>query len=238
MSSTSSSRPATALLALRDVRERSISQLSDAFAHDQLEMDEFERRLAIAHRSESTAELQALTADLTPTTDSTALAPRPALAHADIKIRDTQRLLLVMGGTSRKGRWTPARNLRIIAVMGGAELDFREAVMAPGIYDLHITAVLGGVTIYVPPKLAIEVEGSAVLGGFEHSERAPLTPDPERPVLRVHGLAVLGGVHVETLLPGDQPSGMEHRGHRKRRELATAGPRPALPAVSDGNADR
>lgn len=238
MSSTSSSRPAAALVALRDVRERSISQLSDAFAHDQLEMDEFEKRLAIAHRSESTAELEALTADLTPIAESTALAMRPAPATADIEIRDTQRLLLVMGGTSRKGRWTPARHLRIVAVMGGAELDFREAVMAPGIYDLHITAVMGGVTIYVPPQLAIEVEGSAVLGGFEHSERAPTTPDPERPVLRVHGLAVLGGVHVETRLPGDRHSNRELAGHRKRNEITMGRVRPALPAASDESADR
>ena len=56
---------AAALVALRDTRERVIACLSDEFAHDRLELEEFERRLGVAHRSESVAELQQLTSDLT-----------------------------------------------------------------------------------------------------------------------------------------------------------------------------
>ena len=41
---------AAALVALRDTRERVIACLSDEFAHDRLELEEFERRLGIAHR--------------------------------------------------------------------------------------------------------------------------------------------------------------------------------------------
>lgn len=234
MSSNLSSRGA-ALVSLRDARERSISRLTDAFAHDQLDLEEFERRLTVAHRTDSLTELETLCRDLTVTAE-TALAPTPApvASTTALSVREYQRLLLVMGGTTRQGRWTPARRLRIVAVMGGAELDFRDAVLAPGVYTVDITAVMGGVSIIVPPHLAVEVEGTAVLGGFDHSERAPSQPDPERPVLRIQGLAVMGGVHVETRLVGDrQPHGADRQ---RRRELAAGHPR-ALPPRRDPDDD-
>ena len=51
-------------VALRDARERVIARLSDGFAHDELELEEFEQRLGLAHRSSSLAELSQLTRDL------------------------------------------------------------------------------------------------------------------------------------------------------------------------------
>ena len=232
MAPTKTATPATALVSVRDARERSIARLTDAFAHDELEMDEFERRLSIAHRTNSPDELAALTADLQPTESPTTTAlthPSPA---APLSVRDHQRILLVMGGTSRTGQWTPARKLRIVAIMGGAELDFREAALSPGVTEIHITAVMGGVNIIVPPHLAVEMDGSAIMGGFEHSDRAPIEPDPERPILRVHGLAVMGGVQIETRLVGESARDAHRRQHPSRRELAAASRR-ALPPRRD-----
>ena len=44
---------ATDPVALRDARERIIQQLSDAFARDDCEIEDFERRLTLAHRTET-----------------------------------------------------------------------------------------------------------------------------------------------------------------------------------------
>jgi hypothetical protein len=219
-----------ALIALRDARERSIALLSDAFAHDDLELEEFERRLGLAHRSDSLAELEGLTADLTAPT--TALTPAPAATPVTAltpgNVRDRQSLVAVMGGTSRKGRWTPPRRLRVITVMGGAELDFREAALPPGVTEVVITAVMGGVSITVPPQLAVEMDGIAVMGGFEHSERAPAQLDPDRPVLRIRGVAVMGGVEIKTRLVGESDTEWHQR---RRGQRALSGKRrKALPA--------
>lgn len=230
MSSEPSEKPKS-LLTLRDSRERVIARLSDGFAHDELELEEFERRLGLAHRSESLAELEGLTSDLT--RPVTALAPLPAAAPtpAPSSVRAEQTLAAVLGGTTRVGHWTPPRRLRVVAIMGGAELDFREAALSPGVTEVVITAIMAGVVIIVPPQLAVEMDGIAIMGGFAHSERAPAHHDPDRPVLRVRGVAVMGGVEIKTRLPGE--SGREARQRRralrgKRRELA-AGGRPALP---------
>jgi hypothetical protein len=58
--------------------------------------------------------------------------------------------------------------------------------------------ILGSIEVVVPPGLAVEVHGSGILGSFESMSRAPGTPDPERPVLRVRGVALLGSVEVRT----------------------------------------
>lgn len=218
-------------VALRDARERVIARLSDGFAHDELELEEFEQRLGLAHRSSSLAELSQLTRDLA--VSATALAKVPAVAPAPVpaSVRAEQTLAAVLGGTTRVGRWTPPRRLRVIAIMGGVELDFREATLHPGVTEVVITAVMGGVSITVPPQLAVEMDGMAIMGGFAHSERAPAQHDPDRPVLRVRGVAVMGGVDIKTRLVGE--SALEARLRRRalggRRRALAAGRRAALP---------
>ncbi|HZS40296.1 MAG TPA: LiaF domain-containing protein [Polyangia bacterium] len=207
--------PRSNLVALRERRERAIAQLSEAFARDDLELEEFERRLTIAHRSESAAELDGLVADLAAPEKSSALVP--VATAAPERVRDRQTLMAILGGATRRGHWTPPRKLRVVAVLGGSDLDFREATLAPGVTEVSISAWLGGVNIIVPPTLAVEMDGSAIMGGFEHTERVPQSPDPDRPILRVTGFACMGGVHIETRLPGQS--------ERQARRAARAEPR-------------
>ncbi|HRI52474.1 MAG TPA: hypothetical protein PLW65_20055, partial [Pseudomonadota bacterium] len=114
---------------------------------------------------------------------------------------------------------------------GGVELDFREAALAPGVTEIHATVFMGGVSIIVPPQLAVEMDGIAIMGGFAHTERAPAQRDPDRPVLRVTGVAVMGGADIRTCLIGESGSEVQQRRRAlggKRRALSGAR-RAALP---------
>jgi hypothetical protein len=86
------------------------------------------------------------------------------------------------------------------------------------VIDVDVTTTLGGVEIIVPPWLAVQTEGSGVLGGFDHVSRSAPQPDLESPLLRVHGLAVLGGVSVSMRLPGESERDSRDRGRHERRE--------------------
>jgi hypothetical protein len=127
-----------------------------------------------------------------------------------------------LGGFSRKGTWTPARTTRVMCVFGGGELDFREARMPPGVTEVNIFALWGGVHIIVPPELAVEVSGSAIMGGFESMERTPAVPDPDGPLLRVTGFVMMGGVGVETRNTGESQRDAQRRRKRERKELERA----------------
>jgi hypothetical protein len=197
---------------VHDVRERAIAALSDAFANDALEVEEFERRVTRAHTSESVEEITALTSDLAPTT---ALAPAtvalaPAAPASDA---EPETVYAIFGGVDRRGTWTVPRSWRVVATFGGAQLDLREARFPTGVIDLEVRAVFGGVQIIVPPGLAVEVQGTAIMGGFQNVNRAPAHPDPDAPLLRIRGLAFMGGVDVTMRLPGES----ERQADRRRR---------------------
>ena len=203
----------------RETRERVIARLSDGFAQDLLDVDEFERRITIAHTSEDPEAIRALVSDLPDATPvSTAVtAPSAGLALAPATT-DEQRLYAIMGGLDRRGAWTLPRKLKLTTMMGGAFLDLREARFPPGPVDIEIFALMGGTQIIVPPGLAVQTDGSAFMGGFQQVNRAPAHPDPDAPLLRVRGFAIMGGVDVQMRLPGESEDEAEHRYRRADRE--------------------
>jgi hypothetical protein len=209
-----------AITRLREHRELAISALQDAFAHDVLDVEEFERRVTLAHRSDSLAELDALTSDLAlevggerpATSTGAALAVTP-------EARPLQTIRGLMSATTRSGPWSVPRRLEVRALMSSTVLDFREARFPPGEVELDLRAVMSSVEIIVPPGLPVETEGSAVLGVFDDVQRAPHTAEPDAPRLKVRGSAFMSAVEIRMRLPGETER--EHR-LRARRDLRAA----------------
>jgi hypothetical protein len=114
------------------------------------------------------------------------------------------------------------QSVRVIALMGGISLDFREALLAPGVTHVQVFAFMGGVDITVPPHVAVQCEGLAIMGGFEEVHRAPAVPDPDRPTLMITGFAMLGGVDIRTRLPGESGWQAWKRERHERRKLPEA----------------
>jgi hypothetical protein len=110
--------------------------------------------------------------------------------------------MAVMGGVERKGGWLVPRLLKVFCFMGGAELDLREARFAPGVTEIDILTVWGGVEIMVPPGVRVETVGAAFMGGFGADAGDVDTLDPGQPVLRVSGVAIMAGVEVKRRKPG------------------------------------
>ena len=198
---------------MHDARERAIAALSDGFANDALDVDEFERRVTLAHTSESVEEIARLTSDLPASTTAlakTTVALAPATADDGVA---PETVYAIFGGVDRRGTWNVPRRWRVVAAFGGAQLDLREARFPTGVIDLEVRAVFGGVQIVVPPGLAVEVHGTAIMGGFQDVNRAPAHPDPDAPLLRIRGLALMGGVEITMRLPGES----ERQAHRRRK---------------------
>ncbi|HEX6309591.1 MAG TPA: DUF1707 domain-containing protein [Longimicrobiales bacterium] len=210
-------------ITLKERRDRTVAQLCEAFAQDRLELAEFESRLDIAHRAATAGELDVLVADLP--APATAAPPDPAadaLARGTRAVREavreTRTFIAFMGGVERRGNWSPARKNLVVAVMGGAELDFREVVLPPGETEVYIFALMGGVDIVVPPGLNIDASGIAIMGGFEHAS-ARQVADPKAPVLRINGFCFMGGVDISIRHPGESPKDARLREREERHRL-------------------
>ena len=213
-----------ALSRAQATRESVIGALQEHFAHDALDVEEFERRVTLAHTSESQEAILALLDDLPALPDAPGRAARAALVPA-AEVRPAQTLRALMSSTERRGPWAVPRRVRVRATMSSTVLDFREARLPAGAVDVELRAIMSSVEIIVPPGLAVETEGSAIMGSFEHVDRAPAHPDPDAPLLRVHGLALMGSVEIKMRLPGETERDAHRRLKQERRDRKALPPR-------------
>jgi hypothetical protein len=179
-------------------RAKVIDALSEHFAHDRLTLEELEERLDKVYASSTSSALAALLADLPALTPPTAPAPAstPAVQSvAGVPVQKT--LFAVMSGVMRKGPWAVPKTINAIAIMGGIELDFRFAQLTEPVTEIRIMAVMGGVSIIVPPNVRVQSEGFAFMGGFgtDVGELSSATA----PIIRLTGFAFMGGVDVRVL---------------------------------------
>ena len=214
-------------------RQVTIDALCEHFANDLMSVDEFERRIDAAHQASTNDQLKELLRDLpggdVPAVVEKAAVPAPAPRNpvtAAANVKDHGFVVAVMGGAGRKGRWTPARKNHSIAIFGGAELDFRDAIMPPGVTELQIFTVCGGVEVIVPPGMNVESHGFALMGGFDHAADNYERPDADAPTLRITGFALMAGVDVTVRHPGETARDARRRRKlekKERRRLAKGG---------------
>jgi hypothetical protein len=176
-------------------RERVVQLLSAAFANDRLSMEQLDERLSAVYRAQSQHELEMLLADPSDPARSLAMEGAPSRVASPAVVADRGVAMALMGGFQRKGPWIVPRHLKVVAVMGGGELDLRDAKLGPGVTEIEIFTMWGGVEILVPDGVRVDVSGMGVMGGFSASGGST-SEDPNAPVLRVSGLAIMGGVDV------------------------------------------
>lgn len=188
-------------------RERVVQVLAEHFAQDRLTMPEYERRVELAYRAASADALRDLTSDLTALPPALieqpgALAAPLASGLAPVGTRP-KNFFALMSGIVRRGTWKVPDRMRAIACMGGISLDLREAALSGPVTDIYVFALMGGVEIIVPPEVRLESDGFAIMGGFEDQLREPASRDPHVPLIRVHGLAIMGGVEARVQERGE-----------------------------------
>jgi hypothetical protein len=204
---------------LKREREHTVKLLIDHYAADNLTVEEFETRLDRAYVATTPEDLATLLAGLPVLASTSAVTAAPPVATVPAnQVKDFGMQIAIMGGSERRGSWTPPRKLYSLAVMGGAGLDFREARMPPGETVVNVLAVMGGVEVIVPPGMAVETHGMGIMGGFEAVDQAGDYTDPEAPRLVIRGMAIMGGVDISVRLPGETPKDARQRRRMERKE--------------------
>ena len=201
------------------LRNEVIERLKLNFAHGNLDEDELDARLSEATGASSELDLIRLTSDLPDIREEGAAAAPGAHSGVGIalnrgRVKEHGTLVSLLSGTLRKGAWKPPRRLQIVAFMGGVDLDFTQAVLAPGTTEIFIFALMGGVDIKVPPGINVDMSGLPIMGGFD--DRSDGIVDDRAPTLRLRGVVVMGGVEVRTVRSkrseGPRPRSSNDRG--------------------------
>ena len=185
---------------LADRRDHVIEQLSTGFAANTFELDELERRLALAHSASTPAELDALVTDLAPVT-SQAIVP-------------AKRMRVVLGSVERSGRWAVPQQLTARVLWGNLVVDLRDAQLPPGMTTIDVHITMGNVEIIVPPGVDVDVDASSLLANVEE-RTVPAASTSAR--VRVTGRVALGNLEISTLRPGETKRDSRRRRRWERR---------------------
>lgn len=201
-------------------RQRTSDLLAEAMSRGQLTVEEFEERSAAAFNARFADELDGLLDDVAPEAPvARARRDEPdrvhdAVAHARDQVGHSVQnasgfSLGILGGTEMK-RWTCGEDHLSLAILGGTELDLSDARLESHSTTITAIAICGGIDVLVPEGVRVVCDGAGVLGGFEVSTDRRVRvhqwelPD-DAPVVRVTGLALMGGVEVKIVPAGGLP---------------------------------
>jgi hypothetical protein len=180
-------------------RDTLVTQLRQDMVEGRLSVDEFSDRMEAAYESKTRAELEALRRDL----------PAPVAQEPARATRKPSRWSIgVMGGSARRGRWRIEGHTTAIAVMGGCHLDLREAELGGPEVTVNALSFMGGVNIFVPDDVEVDVSGFSFMGGRHVRVKAPRT-SAGAPVVHIRAYSFMGGLNVVTRpsLRGGQANG-------------------------------
>ena len=197
-------------------RDATLKVLNEHAAVGRLTLDELEERAGQTLAAKTRGDLARLTSDLP--AESSMDAPAPAADRKPVRW-----MFAIMGGSHRRGRFRTVGSINSLAIMGGDEIDLREAEMAGGELSVNLYSLMGGSNVYVPDSVEIELGGFSLMGGNQvrGNQRSPR---PGAPVVRIRGFAFMGGATIYRLPP--QARGVSQK---EARRLAKAAERGQLP---------
>jgi len=181
-------------------RERVAQVLHQAAADGRLDLHELDERLGVTYSAKTYGELVPVTADLGVPSPAVMPSVLPATRSAAVDrvggVPGPSISFAFWSGCDRKGDWVVPRYHNAIAIMGGVSLDLTQARFAEAETTINVFAFWGGVDIIVPEDVTVVVSGIGFMGAFDN--RTTVTPTiPGGPVVRITGLALMGGVDVK-----------------------------------------
>ncbi|MFD0687056.1 DUF1707 SHOCT-like domain-containing protein [Actinomadura fibrosa] len=206
-----SDSPSPAQMRASDADRDSVAdRLREALAEGRITPEEHAERIDAVYSAKTYADLEPVLADL-----PSEQAPRP---RVDLRKEEvlpppppqSSTLVAIFSGVERKGRWLVEEQTNVACVFGGAELDFRQAVLSRREVTVNITCVFGGVNIVVPPGVRVQPSMVSIFGGTDSP--GDDTIDADAPVIKLTGMNLFGGVSITRREVG------ETRRERRRRE--------------------
>jgi hypothetical protein len=173
-------------------RDRAATVINAAMAEGRLTPDEHSERLDAIYAAKTHADIVPILDDLP--AHANAAAPARATAaptgHPD-------RIIAILSGASRKGSWQAQPVIDLVTIMGGAEIDFREAVLPDGDVTIRLFCIMGGLEITVPPEMHVIGSGVNIMAGMDVTGDTADSLQSGAPALRITGFCMMGGVTVK-----------------------------------------
>jgi Domain of unknown function (DUF1707) len=180
-------------------RQAAVGRLQTAVGEGRLDLDEFAERVEAAYAAGTTAELDALLADL----------PRPgqvAVGPPGVELvgsGPTGPMTTVFGDVELTV--TTGVPERVGTVFGDVVVDLRGLRTAADVVHLHLGSVFGDIEVIVSEGVAAEISGTTVFWDRK-TQLAAVPRLAGTPRVVVVGRTVFGDLKLRSLAPGESPS--------------------------------
>jgi len=125
---------------------------------------------------------------------------RPFSSHNIISDEDSVDDMAIFGGGQQLITSKNFKGGKMTAVFGGSTIDFTQAQLANGTNVIDIVSIFGGVKLIVPRDWDIQLEVTAVFGGFSDKRLGDphIVQDPSKKLV-IKGVAIFGGGEINYL---------------------------------------
>ena len=180
------------------VRDEVIDKLIMNYSHGQLSFEAFERRLDVATESQDNHVIAAQAEDLDLVVDQAYVdSKKRGMAftydEADAPERDT--LVNIFGGSERTGVWKVAKEVRVLSIFSGSDIDFSQAQFSHRVTHVKIFSLFSGDDIYVPEHINVVTKAFCIFGGIDNKSSTMVSEDA--PTLIVEGCAIFSGIDIK-----------------------------------------
>ena len=104
----------------------------------------------------------------------------------------------MFGGGDRMIRSRAFRGGNLTAIMGGFDIDLRDADIAGDAARIEVFVMMGGIDLKVPENWTVVMDVTPFMGGADYNPRNRRAPaEGPQKVLTVSGFVFMGGVEVK-----------------------------------------
>jgi hypothetical protein len=180
-------------------RDQVATLLGTAYAEGRLSREEHDERIDQLMTAKTFDDLLPITRDLVLVGPPAPVAAPQATSRFAIDTMgqnpESDKMIAIFGGVTRKGRWRIRKNIRALALFGGMDLDLRDAIFEAPVVEISGFWCFGGLDIKVSEGIEVHDQTAGIFGGTDVRDIGE--PAPGAPTLVIKGATLFGGVSVK-----------------------------------------
>jgi predicted membrane protein len=103
---------------------------------------------------------------------------------------------MIFSGLKRRFESDRFRGGKATCILGGMDLDLTQTKLADNQATVELTAILGGINLFIPREWKVIVDSSSILGGVD-DKHSPVPATEVQATLYVKATAILGGIDIK-----------------------------------------
>ena len=180
-------------------RDQVATLLSTAYAEGRLSREEHDERIDQLMAAKTFDDLLPITRDLVIVGPPAPVATPQSTSRFAIDTTgqnpESDKMIAIFGGVTRKGRWRVRKNTHALALFGGMDLDLRDAIFEAPVVEISGFWCFGGLDIKVPEGIEVQDQTAGIFGGTDVRDVGD--PAPGAPTLVIKGMSLFGGVSIK-----------------------------------------